>query len=73
MEDFAKNNFSQEWHSADIRLILDVFWVSLGTLCMTFGAMGACLKFHGFLGLPTGTHELRECAPGKLNGSFPGP
>ena len=40
IEGFAKNNFSQEWHSAVPRLIACFFGV-LGTLFMTFCAMGA--------------------------------
>ena len=51
-------NFSQGWCSAAIRLILRVFQVSLGTIFMIFGAMGAGLKFHGLCELPVGTHEL---------------
>ena len=38
---------------------------------MTFGAMGAGLKFHGFSGLPGGTPELREGTSGTLKSFSP--
>ena len=51
MEGVAKNHFRKALNSSDIGLHFLRFLVSLRTLCMTFGDMGACLESHDFFGV----------------------